>query len=302
MNKLDLDYQKLLKDILDNGHQKGDRTGTGTISVFGRQIRHSMKNGFPMMTTNKMDFKVIVSELIKQLKENSDLNRLINSALNPLDIPHQLFSPCHYEFQVYTRELSLEERTQYKKKRGGIARTFAPYTHQMLDGSNIPTRSISLMFNMISVDTFLGLPFNIASYGLLLEIIGKVVNMVPEELIGNLGDVHLYSNHREQAEEQIGRELRVDERVCKIYENHKLDVSILKEGMTDLELSDICDKFGISKRSREPFSLPKLEINTNNKNWDVLSIDEIIDSLDIDLTFKIVDYESHPSIKATLSN
>jgi thymidylate synthase len=75
-----------------------------------------------------------------------------------------------------------------------------------LDNRNIPTRAISLMWNQRSVDTFLGLPFNIASYGLLLEIIAKEVNMIPDELIGNLGDVHLYSNHLEQAKEQIGRE------------------------------------------------------------------------------------------------
>ena len=75
-----------------------------------------------------------------------------------------------------------------------------------LDAVNIPTRAISLMWNQRSVDTFLGLPFNIASYGLLLEIIAKVVNMVPDELISNLGDVHLYSNHVEQAKEQISRE------------------------------------------------------------------------------------------------
>jgi thymidylate synthase len=76
----------------------------------------------------------------------------------------------------------------------------------ILNTNNIPKRAISLMWNQRSVDTFLGLPFNIASYGLLLEIIAKAVNMVPNELIGNLGDVHLYSNHIDQALEQIGRE------------------------------------------------------------------------------------------------
>jgi thymidylate synthase len=77
---------------------------------------------------------------------------------------------------------------------------------EIFESENIPTRAISLMWNQRSVDTFLGLPFNIASYGLLLEIIAKEVNMVPDELIGNLGDVHLYSNHIEQAKEQIQRE------------------------------------------------------------------------------------------------
>jgi thymidylate synthase len=78
--------------------------------------------------------------------------------------------------------------------------------HHLLNDLNIPTRAISLMWNQRSADLFLGIPFNIASYGLLLEIIAKEVNMVPDELIGNLGDVHLYSNHIEQAKEQIGRE------------------------------------------------------------------------------------------------
>jgi len=248
-----------------------------------------------------------ISELIRLLKETPDSRRMVVSAWAVHDLPNMTLPPCHYGFQVYTRELSLEERKLIAKQRLPILNTFLGNQSEegwveQCEKLNVPTRAISLMWNQRSVDTFLGLPFNIASYGLLLEIIGKVVNMVPDELIGNLGDTHLYINHIEQSEEQIGRELRIDERVCKIYENHKLDVSILKEGMTDLELSEICDKFGISKRSREPFSLPKLEINTNNKNWDVLSIDEIIDSLDIDLTFKIVDYESHPSIKATLSN
>jgi thymidylate synthase len=168
--------------------------------------------------------------------------------------------PCHYGFQVYTRELSLEERLQVWNIKFGFTNEeqknkFDPNVH--LDTHGVPTRAISLMFNQRSVDTFLGLPFNLASYGLLLEIIAKAVNMVPDELIGNLGDVHLYNNHIEQAKEQIGR---------------------------------------------EPFELPTLKINSGNENWHLLTIDEIINSLDVDITFKVENYQSHPTIKAPLSN
>jgi thymidylate synthase len=198
-----------------------------------------------------------ISELIKQLKENPDSRRLLVSAWNISDLPHQVLPPCHYGFQVYTRELSLEERTEYKKKRDGIARTFAPYTHQMLDGSNIPTRTISLMWNQRSVDTPLGLPFNIASYGLLLTIIGKMVNMVPDELIGNLGDTHIYLNQVEGVKEQL---------------------------------------------TREPYLLPTLNINSGNENWHLLELDEVLNTLDPDITFKVENYQSHPTIKFPLSN
>jgi thymidylate synthase len=113
--------------------------------------------------------------------------------------------PCHYGFQVYTRELSEGERGLLLQPYG-----LDPLTKEGRDRlwkeNNLPTRAISLMWNQRSCDLFLGIPFNIASYGLLLEIIAKAVNMVPDELIGNLGDVHLYSNHIEQAKEQIGRE------------------------------------------------------------------------------------------------
>jgi thymidylate synthase len=121
------------------------------------------------------------------------------------------------------------------------------------DENNIPTRAISLMWNQRSVDTFLGLPFNIASYGLLLEIIAKEVNMIPDELIGNLGDVHLYSNHIEQAKEQL---------------------------------------------TREPMKLPTLKIEDEvkcMKEYDCLPSYSVTD-------FTLENYQSHPTIKAPLSN
>jgi len=234
MNTLDKKYQQLLSDIITFGVAKKDRTGTGTISEFGHQIRHKMSEGFPLLTTKKMAWKQIVSELlwfltgqtniaflhkhnnhiwdgdyeksgrtdgdlgpiygkqwrkwdgkngridqiddlIRELKTNPDSRRLMVSAWNVGELDQMVLPPCHYGFQVWTREQ---------------------------DGK----RYISLMWNQRSVDTFLGLPFNIASYGLLLHIIANEVDMIPDELIGNLGDTHLYLNHIEQAKEQISRE------------------------------------------------------------------------------------------------
>ena len=352
MNKIDKAYTDLLQDILDNGTKKETRNG-GTISVFGRQIRHKMSEGFPLLTTKKMAFKTMVTELlwflrgdtnikflvdnnchiwngdayknyaaktsmdidgqftqeefinkiktddefakkwgslgkiygeqwrswgewstidvpkkvlklgidqiqnlINDLKTNPDSRRLLVSAWNPADLDSCVLPPCHYGFQVYTRELSFEERRALVLK--DTQYTLPPSTNwtedeikegkRQLDEANIPTRAISLMWNQRSVDTFLGLPFNIASYGLLLEIIAKTVNMVPDELIGNLGDVHLYSNHIEQAKEQIGR---------------------------------------------EPFELPTLRIASGP--LDDIAHHEIMD-------FDILNYQSHPTIKAPLSN
>ena len=258
-----------------------------------------------------------ISELIKQLKDNPNSRRLIVSAWTVHDLPNMVLPPCHYGFQVYTRELSLSERAEYKKKRDGIARTLAPYTHQMLDNSNIPTRAISLMWNQRSVDTFLGLPFNIASYGLLLEIIAKEVNMVPDQLIGNLGDTHLYLNHIEQAKEQIGRELRIDERVCMCYENPKLDLTRIQEGMSDDEFKSVCDEFNIPTRTRVPFDLPTLNINT--EFWpteggecgvgpiDAMSViksfsDDNFCRCLLEEDIQLSNYQSHATIKAPLSN
>ena len=455
MNKLDKDYQDLLKDILENGTRKGDRTGTGTISVFGRQIRHKMSDGFPLLTTKKMYTKAIVAELlwflrgetnikplldndchiwdgdayknwksngrdfweeqvdgmftselceeevdkiskewfinkiktddefakkwgelgpvygkqwrswekfeiherlykyddgtgifsyvksepidqianlIRDLKTNPDSRRLMVSAWSVGEIDQMTLPPCHYGFQLYTRELSDNEIVHYyykhikpeqKYKYDKDTDSYFYYDEEsniwfQHSSSDIlfgmrpecPKRAISLMWNQRSVDTFLGLPFNIASYGLLLEIIAKVVNMVPDELIGNLGDVHLYSNHVDQALEQIGRYLEVDERVCMCYENPNLDLTRIQEGMSDSEFTKVCDEFGIPTRTREPLDLPKLRLNT--EFWPTKDgecgvgplhddIGVLIDNMQIS-DFEITDYKSHPTIKAPLSN
>jgi thymidylate synthase len=129
------------------------------------------------------------------------------NAWNVGELDQMVLPPCHYGFQVYTRELSEDERNEIRDMQ-----YLKNNLHQALKGSdtkidweNIPTRAISLMWNQRSVDTFLGLPFNIASYALLLTFLGKAVNMVPDQLIGNLGDTHLYLNHLEQAKEQKSR-------------------------------------------------------------------------------------------------
>jgi thymidylate synthase len=161
--------------------------------------------------------------------------------------------PCHTDFQFYTRELSEKERLQIlipnvTEQADGLMAFGLELLMKKANEQNIPKRAISLMWNQRSVDTFLGLPFNIASYALLLEIIAKEVNMIPEELIGNLGDVHLYSNHIEQAKEQIGR---------------------------------------------EPFELPRLMLPNMQGQG-------IFDYSPTDI--EIWDYQSHPTIKAPLSN
>jgi thymidylate synthase len=189
------------------------------------------------------------------------------NAWNVGELDQMTLPPCHYGFQVYTRELSGDERQLrcpvFTEDSYGVdGELRSPLT---IDWERTPKRAISLMWNQRSVDTFLGLPFNIASYGLLLEIIAKTVNMVPDQLIGNLGDVHLYSNHVDQALEQIGR---------------------------------------------EPFTLPTLNINT--EFWPTESgecgvgplhsnIDFLIKNIQID-DFEIINYQSHPTIKAPLSN
>ena len=153
-----------------------------------------------------------IQNLINDLKTNPDSRRLMVSAWNVGQIDQMVLPPCHYGFQVYTRELSLEERLTWMKNNKtnvvlpardlnvefSIDEFFRPY--------GVPTRAISLMWNQRSCDVPLGIPMNISSYGLLLMMIADEVNMIPEELIGNLGDCHIYLNQMDGVKEQIGRE------------------------------------------------------------------------------------------------
>jgi thymidylate synthase len=197
------------------------------------------------MSTPKIDQ---IDNIINELKTNPDSRRLMVSAWNVGELDQMTLPPCHYGFQIYTRELDETERVVLMDMKLGVTENLpAYYTEDEMVKHNIPKRAISLMWNQRSVDTFLGLPFNIASYGLLLHIIANEVNMVPDELIGNLGDVHLYSNHTEQAKEQI---------------------------------------------SREPFDLPQLKTDAK--------MDGICCNIPDD--FILEGYQSHPAIKAPLSN
>jgi thymidylate synthase len=230
-----------------------------------------------------------IQNLINDLKTNPDSRRLMVNAWNVGELDQMVLPPCHYGFQVYTRELSMSEKELwYKNNNINPNEPWYP---------NFPTRAISLMWNQRSVDTFLGLPFNIASYGLLLEILAKEVNMVPDELIGNLGDVHLYSNHVEQAKEQIGRELTEEERY-NIWFNNNYETG-MERNFDPNNLPDYDDPYynPTPKRTREPYPLPKLIINENNK----LRVGGGIFTY-VNTDFTLENYQLHPSIKAPLSN
>ena len=302
MSNIEKQYQGILRKLVLYGKEKGDRTGTGTLSYFGDQIRHNMADGFPLLTTKKMAVKTMMTELkwflkgdtnikylvdnnchiwngdaykayrriptnqldertfihriktqdwfakewgelgpiygkqwrdwqsqkfnvakgegyllqidqihklIVDIKNNPDSRRLMVSAWNVGEVEEVVLPPCHYGFQCYVQ-----------------------------DGK------LSLMWNQRSCDTFLGIPFNIASYGTLLLLLCKETGLEAGELIGNLGDVHLYKNHVQQAKEQI---------------------------------------------VREPFPLPTIELSN-------------VDILNGEWDYEIKGYEYHPTIKAPLSN
>jgi thymidylate synthase len=344
MNNIDKQYTDLLQDILDNGVKKQTRNGE-TISVFGRQIRHKMSEGFPLLTTKKMPFKTIVTELLWFLAGRTDLKWLLDND-NTIWVGDSYRVYCNaypdvektFEYEgstIETRRMTKDEfieqiktDDEFAKKWGDLGPIYGKqwrswYTRELMFRSDVVgepqslpeffevkvpidqianlindlktnpdsrrlmvnawnvgeldqmvlppchfswqcyshekdgKRYLSLAWNQRSCDVGLGIPFNIASYGLLLEIIAKSVNMIPYELIGNLGDCHIYNNHIDGVKEQL---------------------------------------------TRESYPLPTLKINSGNENWHLLGIDEIINSFDPDLTFKVENYQSHPSIKLPLSN
>lgn len=219
-------YQNLLRHILETGTVKADRTGTGTISTFGYQLRHDMADGFPLLTTKKLHLKSIIHELlwflkgdtnvkylqdngvriwnewadpdgslghiygyqwrswpdydggaidqiaeaVDTIKHNPDSRRIIVSAWNVADLKNMNLPPCHAFFQFYVS-----------------------------DGK------LSLQLYQRSADSFLGVPFNIASYALLLQMVAQVTGLQPGEFIHTFGDVHIYLNHRDQVNEQLSR-------------------------------------------------------------------------------------------------
>jgi thymidylate synthase len=247
-----------------------------------------------------------IANLISEIKTNPDSRRLMVNAWNVAELDQMVLPPCHYGLQVYTRELSDKERVKLYEKKTNTDASLFPVLRETLDFHNIPTRAISLMWNQRSVDTFLGLPFNIASYGLLLEIIAKEVNMVPDELIGNLGDVHLYLNHIEQAKEQIGRKLSAKERWEWYGKNggpggevKLIALMVYEKEEENSHIHSWLDTWApnVPKYTREPYPLPKLNIKLHFNNQPSFTPEHwLVDD------FVIENYQSHPAIKAPLSN
>lgn len=312
-------YLDLLKEIKEDGYFKGDRTGTGTQSIFGHQMKFDLRKGFPMVTTKKLHLKSIIHELIwlisgdtnikyleengvtiwrewsddngdlgnvygkawrdwvgddgvsidqlqgvlERIKNNPDCRRQIVSAWNPTWIPESGVSfednikngkgalpPCHAFFQFYTVEMTEQERgDEFRKKHLDIIKKLdlrPSEIYSKMDELNFPTRYIDLQLYQRSADVFLGVPFNIASYALLLMMVGQVVGMIPRNFIHTFGDVHIYNDHQEQ---------------------------------TNLQLT------------REPRKLPQMIVNPNVKNIDDFKYED----------FELINYNPHPAIKGKVS-
>lgn len=244
-------YQDLLKHVLENGTKKSDRTGTGTYSVFGYQMRFNLEQGFPLLTTKKLHTRSIfhellwflkgdtniqylkdnkvtiwdewadekgdlgpvygkqwrswettdgrkidqISNVIEQIKKNPDSRRLLVVAFNPSEVEKMALPPCHAFFQFY-----------------------------------VANGKLSCQLYQRSADVFLGVPFNIASYALLIHMVAQVCNLGVGEFIHTLGDAHLYSNHIEQAKLQLTRD-------CKTLPKLKLNSSI--KNIFDFKFEDI---------------------------------------------------------------
>jgi thymidylate synthase len=429
MNNLDKQYTDLLQTILDYGVEKKDRTGTGTKSIFGYTIRHNMKHGFPLLTTKKMAWKTMVTELlwflrgdtnikylvdnnchiwdgdayknylskiqtytdslsvpddisefqgvmdslnkqiksgvltqeefinkiktddefankwgelgpvygaqwrkwywrsepvlpeekymiyttegkpvtwsqdkyidqidnlIDDLKTNPDSRRMMVNSWNVGELDSMVLPPCHYSFQVYTRELSNEEKwEQYTKSGLNIEINGTPLELKHMGTAfypeSLPQRAISLMWNQRSCDVPLGIPMNIASYALLLTMIADEVNMVPDELIGNLGDCHIYLNQMDGVKEQLGRDLTDEERYNIWFDNNY--ETGMERYFDPSKLPNFDDPYykPTPYRTREPFPLPKVSVRDGIY---CSSVNDVI----------LENYQSHPKIYFPLSN
>lgn len=321
MNRLDEQYRGLLAEVLYNGTEKGDRTGTGTLSKFGMSIRHKMSDGFPVLTTKKMPFKTIATELKWFLRGDTNIKYLVDNNCNIWNgdayknflkhsVPHDRQETLKEfiqkiktddEFAVKWGELGPIYGKQWRSWGTGETVTVGHNGSHTLLGEKVidqiqdliselktnpdsrrlmvnawnvgelhemvlppchygfqcyvVNNKLSLMWNQRSADLFLGVPFNISSYGLLLLLLCEETGYEAGDLIGNFGDVHLYKNHIEQAKEQI---------------------------------------------SREPYDLPKLKMNPIFlANLEHKGFDEAING---QVNFELEGYKSHPTIKAPLSN
>lgn len=235
-------YLDLLKDIQENGHVKNDRTKTGTKSIFGRQIRHNLQDGFPLLTTKKLHFKSIVNELIwflngdtntKWLKENgvsiwdewatedgdlgplygaqwtnwptknggsiNQIEYVVNQLKNNPDSRRILFHGWNVE---YLPDETLSPQENVKNGKMALPPCHLLYQFYVADGK------LSAQLYIRSSDTFLGLPYNIASLALLSHMLAQQCDLVPHEIIVTTGDSHIYSNHEEQVKEQLSRNIR----------------------------------------------------------------------------------------------
>jgi thymidylate synthase len=334
MNNIDLNYQQLLKDIIEYGVEKQDRTGTGTKSIFGYTIRHNMRDGFPLLTTKKLHWPSIVSELLWFLSGRTDLRWLLEQGntiwigdayknylknVDLQDIESRKYEDgtlTTYDKEEFINKIktddefakkwgelgpiygkqwrswtkfedeSIEHNEWYKSSEsidqianlinelktdpdsrrlmvnawnvGELDQMILPPCHnlfQMYSVEKKGKRHLSIMVNIRSNDVPLGLPFNIASYALLLEIIAKIVDMIPEDLIINIGDAHIYLNQMEGVQEQL---------------------------------------------TREPFELPTLKIEKTDEFWNGFDV-SMFTHLDVN-DFTIENYKSHPPIKLPLSN
>jgi len=272
-------YHDLLEDILNNGEVKDDRTGVGTISVFGRQLRFDLTVGFPAVTTKKLAWKSVVSELLWFIEGSGDERRLAEILYGSRDTERSTIWTGNAQAAYWTPkakydgDLGRVYGVQWRDWRGvdqlsnliegikkdpnGRRHIITAWNVDELDQMALPPCHVLAQFYISngklschmyqrSVDVFLGLPFNIASYALLTHMIAQVCDLKVGELIISTGDTHIYSNHVEQVNEQL---------------------------------------------SREEYPLPALFLNPEIKNIDKFSMDDIL----------LFDYQSHGTIKADMA-